>query len=74
MSGQNTHASRGVDRLRDEMLFTVPLSPSGLFTEQLFTGDGTDEGTPERAWRIKIGKARPFRSGSRSCISGVAAV
>jgi hypothetical protein len=56
------------------MLFTVPLFTEPLFTEQQFTGDGTDEGTPERAWRIKIGKARPFRSGSRSCIRGVAAV
>jgi hypothetical protein len=42
------------------------------FTVLLYTGDdGTDEGTPERAWRTKIGKARPFLGGSRSSVNGV---
>jgi hypothetical protein len=39
------------------------------FTDLLYIcDDGTDEGTPERAWRTKIGKARPSRDGSRSFI------
>jgi hypothetical protein len=42
---------------------------------QLYTvEDGTDEGTPERAWRIRIGKARPLLNGSRSFIRDAAAV
>ncbi|MGA8323406.1 MAG: hypothetical protein WBE48_07625 [Xanthobacteraceae bacterium] len=44
------------------------------FTVLLYTGhDGTDEGTPERAWRTKTGKALPFPDGSRSSINGVGA-
>ncbi|HSZ67533.1 MAG TPA: hypothetical protein VK825_15110 [Xanthobacteraceae bacterium] len=44
------------------------------FTVLLYTGDdGTDEGTPEREWRTKIGKAQPFPDGSRSSINGVGA-
>jgi hypothetical protein len=36
------------------------------FTALLYIrDDGTDEGTPERAWRTKIGKARPPQDGSR---------
>ena len=50
-----------MDRLRAELSFTVLLYTAN---------DGTDEGTPERAWRIKTGKARPPLDGSRSCTRG----
>ncbi len=45
------------------------MRPRGWDRVDCDRSDGTtDEGTPEGAWRTKIGTARRSRSGSRSCI------